>query len=135
MTRTENPAQRSAIMRAVKSRDTTPERAVRELLWRFAPHYRLHRKDIPGHPDIAYIGRKLAIFVHGCFWHGHDCKRGARMPKANADYWKAKIARNRARDAAHAKKLTALGWRSLIVWECELKDKDALEKKLHEFLA
>ncbi len=131
----ETPAQRSAVMRAVKSRDTTPERIVREILRGFAPHYRLHRKDIPGQPDIAYVGRKLAIFVHGCFWHGHDCKRGARMPKANADYWKTKIAKNRARDAVHQEKLAANGWRALIVWECELKDKDALEKKLREFLA
>ena len=133
--RIETTAQRSAVMRAVKSRDTTPERIVREILRGFAPHYRLHRKDVPGQPDIAYVGRRLAIFVHGCFWHGHDCKRGARMPKANADYWKTKIAKNRARDAVHQEKLVASGWRALIVWECELKDKDALEKKLHEFLA
>lgn len=121
-------------MRAVKSRDTSPELAVRALLRNFAPGYRLHRKDVPGNPDIAYIGRKHAIFVHGCFWHGHDCARGARMPKANADYWRAKIARNRARDKAHREKLAALGWRTLIVWECELKDAPALEKKLREFL-
>ena len=89
---------RSAVMRAVKSRDTSPELAVRALLRPIAPGYRLHRADLPGKPDIAYGRRKLAIFVHGCFWHGHDCARGARMPKANADYWRAKIARNRARD-------------------------------------
>jgi DNA mismatch endonuclease (patch repair protein) len=131
----EDPAQRSAVMRAVKSRDTSPERIVRSLLRGFAPHYRLHRKDIPGNPDIAYIGAKRAIFVNGCFWHGHDCARGARMPKTNADYWKAKIARNRARDAAHREKLAALGWRALVVWECELKDRAALEAKLRDFLA
>jgi DNA mismatch endonuclease (patch repair protein) len=131
----ETPAQRSAIMRAVKSRDTTPERLVRDLLRGFSPHYRLHRKDIVGHPDIAYVGRKRAIFVHGCFWHGHDCKRGARTPKANAEYWSAKIDRNRARDSATQEKLAASGWRALIVWECELKDKGALEKKLRAFLA
>lgn len=130
----ESPAQRSAIMRAVKSRDTTPELKVRALLRTFAPGYRLHRKDIPGNPDIAYVGRKQAIFVHGCFWHGHDCARGSRMPKANADYWRAKIARNVARDAAHRERLTALGWRALIVWECELKDKASLEQKLRAFL-
>ncbi|WP_036282471.1 very short patch repair endonuclease [Methylocystis sp. ATCC 49242] len=130
----EDPAQRSATMRAVKSRDTSPELAVRALLRKFAPGYRLHRKDVPGNPDIAYIGRKQAIFVHGCFWHGHDCARGARMPKANADYWRAKIARNRARDKVHREKLAALGWRTLIVWECELKNAPALEKKLREFL-
>jgi DNA mismatch endonuclease (patch repair protein) len=131
---TEDPERRSAVMRAVKSRDTAPERAVRALLRGFAPYYRLHRKDIAGNPDIAYIGRKRAIFVHGCFWHGHDCPRGARSPKANADYWRAKIARNRARDAAHQETLAAQGWRALIVWECELKDRAALEAKLRAFL-
>src|SRR5512136_1920969 len=126
--------QRSATMRAVKSRDTSPELAVRALLRAFAPGYRLHRKDIPGNPDIAYVGRRQAIFVHGCFWHGHDCARGARMPKTNADYWRAKIARNRARDEAHHEKLAALGWRALTIWECELKDKAVVEKKLRKFL-
>jgi len=133
--RVEDPATRSATMRAVKSRDTTPELTVRALLRRFAPFYRLHRKDAPGNPDIAYVGRKRAIFVHGCFWHGHDCPRGARMPKANADYWQAKIARNRARDAATAEKLAAQGWSALVVWECELKDLDGLERRLRDFVA
>ncbi|WP_018267485.1 very short patch repair endonuclease [Methylosinus sp. LW4] len=131
----EDHAKRSAIMRAVKSRDTSPEKAVRALLRGFAPHYRLHREDVPGNPDIAYVGRKRAIFVHGCFWHGHDCARGARTPKTNADYWRGKIARNRARDIAHQEKLASIGWRALIVWECELKDRAALEAKLREFLA
>ncbi|PPD45920.1 MAG: very short patch repair endonuclease [Methylocystis sp.] len=135
MSKPENPDQRSAIMRAVKSRDTAPELAVRALLRAFAPGYRLHRKDIPGSPDIAYIGRRQAIFVHGCFWHGHDCARGARCPRANADYWRAKIARNRARDAANETSLHQLGWRALIVWECELKDAPALAGKLRAFLA
>lgn len=130
----ETPEQRSATMRAVKSRDTSPELAVRALLRRFAPGYRLHRKDITGTPDIAYIGRQRAIFVHGCFWHGHDCARGARMPRANAEYWRAKIARNVARDARHREALAAQGWQALIIWECELKDRNALEKKLRAFL-
>jgi DNA mismatch endonuclease (patch repair protein) len=134
VTRKESPLQRSAIMRAVKSRNTTPELAVRALLRSFAPGYRLHRKDVPGHPDIAYVGRKQAIFVHGCFWHGHDCARGARMPNANADYWRAKIARNRARDEANLARLSELGWRALVIWECELKDGEALETKLRGFL-
>jgi len=131
----EDPARRSAVMRAVKSRDTAPELVVRKMLRAIAPHYRLCRKDIPGHPDIAYVGRKRAIFVHGCFWHGHDCARGARAPKANADYWENKIAKNRARDALHAQALAALGWRALTVWECELKNPAALEQKLRAFLA
>ena len=130
----EDPARRSATMRAVKSRDTTPELIVRALLRRFAPFYRLHRKDVAGNPDIAYLGRKRAIFVHGCFWHGHDCARGARLPKANADYWRAKIARNRVRDAANVEKLKLAGWRALTVWECELKHLNALEARLRAFL-
>jgi len=100
-------------MRAVKSRDTGPELAVRAMLRSLAPGYRLHRADLPGKPDIAYIGRRLAIFVHGCFWHGHDCPRGARSPKDNADYWRRKIARNRARDARNVAALEAMGWRAV----------------------
>ncbi len=121
---------RSAVMRAVKSRDTTPERAVRALLRRIASGYRLHRADLPGKPDIAYGRRKLAIFVHGCFCHGHECARGARMPKTNTDYWRAKIARNRARDVVTQAALAAMGWRMLVVYECELKDKTALAARL-----
>lgn len=128
-------ATRSATMRAVKSRNTSAERDVRALLRPIAPGYRLHRADLPGKPDIAYLGRKQAIFVHGCFWHGHDCPRGARAPKTNATYWSAKIARNRARDARHTAALDAAGWRVLVVWECELKDPAALRARLAAFLA
>src|SRR5271156_2256856 len=109
-------------MRAVKSRDTSPERAVRALLRPIAPGYRLHQVDLPGKPDIVYASRKLAIFVHGCFWHGHDCPRGARIPKANADYWRAKIGRNRVRDKQTLAAYEAMGWRALVVHECELKE-------------
>ena len=121
---------RSAVMRAVKSRDTGAERAVRALLRPIASGYRLNRDDLPGKPDIVYIGRKLAIFVHGCFWHGHECARGARMPKANADYWASKIARNRARDEKTLAAYAAMGWRTLVVYECELKDKARLGARL-----
>src|SRR3954453_18821176 len=125
---------RSAIMRAVKGRDTTPEKAVRRLLRSFAPGYRLHRRDVPGRPDIAYLGKKRAIFVHGCFWHGHDCGRGARMPKANAAYWSAKIARNRERDRLTGERLGAAGWRTLVIWECAMKDERALAERRKDFL-
>jgi DNA mismatch endonuclease, patch repair protein len=111
---------RSAVMRAVRSRDTAPERAVRAILWPIAPGYRLNRDDLPGKPDVVYVARKLAIFIHGCFWHGHDCPRGARVPKANADYWRAKIARNRARDEKTLATYEAMGWRALVVYECEV---------------
>lgn len=122
---------RSEVMRRVKSRDTRPERRVRQALRRLGwTGYRLDRRDLPGRPDIAFIGRRIAIFVHGCFWHGHDCKRGARAPKANAEYWRAKIARNRDRDAAAEAALQAEGWRVLILWECELRDEDALGARL-----
>jgi DNA mismatch endonuclease (patch repair protein) len=127
--------QRTATMRAVKSRDTTPELAVRKLLREIAPGYRLHRADLPGKPDIVYGRRKLAIFVHGCFWHGHDCARGARQPRENADYWRRKISGNRARDAAHLEALARLGWRTLVVYECALKDAPALRARLGAALA
>ncbi len=128
------PPDRSAIMRAVPGRDTSAEMKVRRLLRPIALGYRLHRRDIPGNPDIAYVGARKAIFVHGCFWHGHDCRRGARMPKTNADYWRAKIGRNRARDARHLEELEALGWRVLTVWECELADQPALTARLAAFM-
>jgi DNA mismatch endonuclease (patch repair protein) len=127
-------AERSAVMRRVKGRDTAPELTLRKRLTRMGLRYRLHRKDLPGSPDIAMIGRKTAIFMHGCFWHGHDCKRGARQPKANADYWIAKIGRNRARDAAAIAKLDSMGWRAVVVWECELRDEAALEARLRMLL-
>ncbi len=128
-------ATRSAVMRRVKSRDTTPERTVRRALTRLGARYRLHRKDLPGSPDIVMPGRRLAIFVHGCFWHGHDCPRGARIPKTNRDYWTAKVRRNRDRDAAARAALPAQGWRVETVWECDLKDAAALEARLAALLA
>ena len=129
------PDKRSAVMRPVKSRNTKPEMVVRRALWRLGGRYRLHRGDLPGSPDIVLPGRKLAIFVHGCFWHGHDCARGARPPKANREYWQAKLARNRARDAAARERLTAAGWRVETIWECELKPAAALEARLATLLA
>src|ERR1700759_5111387 len=92
---------RSQVMARVKGKDTTPELAVRRLLTRLGLRYRLHRKHLPGKPAIAMPGRTTVVCVHGCFWHGHDCARGARMPKANNAYWVGKIARNVERDARH----------------------------------
>jgi DNA mismatch endonuclease (patch repair protein) len=127
-------AERSAVMRRVKGRNTGPELALRRLLTRMGQRYRLHRKDLPGSPDVVMIGRRTAIFMHGCFWHGHDCGRGARQPKSNADYWMAKIARNRTRDASSRAALEAMGWRAVTIWECELKDQAALEQRLKVLL-
>ena len=134
MTDVYGPEKRSAVMRRVKGRDTTPEKTVRRLLTRLGARYRLHRKDLPGKPDSVMPGRRLALFVHGCFWHGHDCPRGARVPKANRDYWTAKVARNRARDVAAREALTASGWRVETVWECELKDEVAVSERLRRLL-
>ena len=121
---------RSAVMRQVKGRNTTPEMKVRKALTKLGARYRLHRKDLPGNPDIVMPGRRLALFVNGCFWHGHDCARGARVPKQNRDYWVAKVARNVARDAKSCEALAALGWRVETVWECELKDTGGLGERL-----
>lgn len=128
-------AKRSAVMRQVKGRNTTPEMKVRRALTKLGARYRLHRKDLPGNPDIVMPGRKLAIFVHGCFWHGHDCARGARVPKQNREYWLAKVGRNVARDARTTEALTAQGWRVEVAWECDVKDAGALDARLKALIA
>ncbi|WP_304169479.1 very short patch repair endonuclease [Phenylobacterium aquaticum] len=127
-------AKRSAVMARVKGKNTSPELAVRKLLTGLGARYRLHRKDLPGKPDIVLPGRRLVIFVHGCFWHGHDCARGARVPQANRDYWVAKVARNRARDIRNRDDLGVRGWRVESVWECDLKDPAALKARLEGWL-
>lgn len=115
------PEQRSAVMRRVKGRDTAPELAVRRILRAAGIGYRLGGAGLPGRPDLVMKGRRVVVFVHGCFWHGHDCPRGGRQPKANAAYWIAKIDRNRRRDEASRAALTADGWRVVTVWECAMK--------------
>lgn len=119
-----DPARRSAVMRSVRGRDTKPELAVRRILRAAGMGYRLGGCGLPGRPDVVMKGRRAVVFVHGCFWHGHDCRRGARRPKANADYWRVKIERNRARDARSTAALVAEGWRVVVVWECEMKGPD-----------
>ncbi len=129
-----SPEKRSAVMRRVKGRDTGPEMVVRRALRALGVGYRLGGASLPGRPDVVMKGRRAVIFVHGCFWHGHDCARGARQPKANADYWLAKIGRNRERDRTSEEALAAEGWRVLTLWECELKDAEALTARLRSFL-
>lgn len=116
-----SPEKRSAVMRRVKGKDTGPELVVRRILRTAGIGYRLGGAGLPGKPDVVMKGRRIALFVHGCFWHGHDCPRGSRQPKANADYWIAKISRNRDRDARNEAALEAEGWRVVTVWECEMK--------------
>jgi len=127
---------RSANMRAIRSKDTGPEMKVRRLVHGMGYRYRLHRKDLPGNPDMVFPVRRAVIFVHGCFWHQHPdpaCKI-AHQPKSNADYWKPKLERNQRRDAQHKAALIAQGWRVLVIWECQIKDKDALQQRLKDFL-
>ncbi len=126
---------RSNIMRAVKGRDTTPEMMVRRMVHAMGKRYRLHRDDLPGKPDLTFPRLKKIIFVHGCFWHGHECKRGARQPKENAAYWKKKIRRNKKRDAESQEALRGMGWDVLIIWECQLKEREAVGAQIKTFLA
>jgi DNA mismatch endonuclease (patch repair protein) len=131
----ESPTElRSRIMRAIKGQDTGPELIVRKLVWALGFRYRLHRTDLPGKPDLAFIGRRKVIFVHGCFWHGHDCPRGSRVPKTNSDYWRLKVARNKKRDADHLVALDNLGWKSQVIWECELKRPEQVCLAISRFL-
>lgn len=134
MVDTFSPEKRSSIMRQVKGRDTNPELNVRRLVWALGFRYRLCAKDLPGKPDLVFRGRRKVVFVHGCFWHGHDCPRGSRIPATHQEYWRKKIAGNVARDAEHVAKLQQLGWQVLVVWECELKERAKLIISLKAFL-
>jgi DNA mismatch endonuclease (patch repair protein) len=129
-----SPAQRSWIMRQVQSRDTRPELLVRSMVHRLGYRFRLYRRDLPGAPDLVFPSRSKVVFVHGCFWHGHPCRRGARLPKANADYWQGKISRNKKRDQQHRCKLRQLGWSTLVLWECQLRDQQKVALRLARFL-
>ena len=129
-----SPKRRSEIMRRVPSKNTSAELVVRKITYGLGFRYRLHRKDLPGKPDLVFPGRKKVIFVHGCFWHAHkNCCR-ARIPVANRAYWEAKISRNVSRDSNQIALLQNDGWNVLVIWECELRDAATLEAKLREFL-
>jgi len=128
------PLTRSEMMSRVKCKDTGPEKRVRSLLHALGYRFRLHRRDLPGSPDIVLPTRKVAIFVHGCFWHGHGCKRGGCLPKTNAAFWAKKLADNLARDARNRSALENIGWKVLVVWECELKNEETLTNLLCSFL-
>ena len=127
---------RSENMRRIKSIDTAPEMRVRRLCHSMGYRYRLHRKDLPGKPDLVFPSRRAVIFVHGCFWHQHDaadCKR-ASTPKSNSEYWQGKLARNVERDAKQITALQEAGWRVLVVWECETSDLSEVEARVSNFL-
>lgn len=122
-------------MSHVKSKNTAPEIKLRSILHRNGFRFRLNRKDLPGKPDIVLPKYKAVIFVHGCFWHGHDCKRGQR-PQTNVEFWDKKINKNMERDKQDIIKLKELGWRVMVVWECDLKktNEDVLVSCLKDFL-
>lgn len=124
-----SPEARSRLMSKIGPRDTKPELAVRSLLHRLGYRFRLHRKDLPGTPDLVLPRHGVAIFVHGCFWHGHHCKID-KMPKSRTEYWGPKIEANQRRDARKRRQLQRLGWRVVQVWECEIKNVDKLTAKL-----
>ena len=121
-------------MQAVRGKDTGPELTVRRLLHGMGYRYRIHRKDLPGKPDLVFPAQRKAIFVHGCFWHAHGCRFG-QPPKSRLTYWLPKLERNKQRDAENTAQLEALGWKVLTTWECETKDHDALVGKLTAFLS
>ncbi|HUZ13938.1 MAG TPA: very short patch repair endonuclease [Caulobacteraceae bacterium] len=127
------PAQRSERMRRVRQAGTEPELIVRRALRALGYRYRLHRRDLPGSPDIVLPSRRKVIFVHGCFWHAHAGCRRATTPKSNADYWVAKLAENRERDARARAALEAAGWTVGVVWECETSDPRRMTGRLDEF--
>lgn len=119
-----SPSTRSKMMAGIKAKDTKPEMILRKALYRRGFRYRLHCKDLPGKPDLVFRQRKAIIFVHGCFWHGHNCPF-FRLPSTRTDFWKTKIESNRKRDAEHSRQLLSDGWRVLTVWECAMRGKSA----------
>lgn len=134
MTDTMLPEERSERMALVRSVDTKPEMAVRRLVHSMGYRYRLHCSDLPGKPDLVFRSRRAVIFVHGCFWHRHrDCSL-ARLPKSRIEFWTAKLEGNRERDARKINALKEAGWRMFVVWECELKNMEALAERLQWFL-
>lgn len=124
---------RSKLMGRIKGKNTRPEIIVRRVAHALGYRFRLHRRDLPGKPDLVFPRSKKVIFVHGCFWHRHDCPRGT-MPQTNTEFWEAKFRRNVERDEAALRALIDEGWSPLVVWECETRDRDQLERTLTQFL-
>ena len=127
------PKQRSERMSRIRSGDTKPELKVRRLVYSMGYRYRLRSKDVPGHPDLVFRGRKKVIFVHGCFWHQHGCKH-YNMPKSKLDFWLPKLQKNVERDKKVQQQLQDCGWQSLVIWECQLKEIENVEKSIRLFL-
>lgn len=128
------PERRSANMARIRSANTKPEMIVRRMVHRLGFRFRLHRRGLPGKPDLVFVARKKIIFVHGCYWHGHGCKVGGTGAKSNQGYWGPKISGNKARDKRYMKELRRAGWKVLTVWECETRKPAGLSNKLVRFL-
>lgn len=126
--------QRSERMGRVRSKDTKPEMLVRRIIFGMGYRYRLHRRDLPGTPDLVFPSRGKVIFVHGCFWHRHGTCKYTRWPKSKLEFWKPKLEENHRRDKANRRALRRLGWRVLVVWECQLNNVERLTGRLREFL-
>lgn len=129
-----SPEKRSAVMARIRAKDTEPELLVRRLLHGMGYRFRLHRRDLPGTPDVVLPGRRAVIFVHGCFWHGHEGCRLATSPATRREFWTTKIAANRGRDARAVRRLRRAGWSVAVVWECQTRRIDRLARRLHRFL-
>jgi DNA mismatch endonuclease, patch repair protein len=125
---------RSANMRAIKSQGMKPEVQVRKIVYALGYRYCLHRRDLPGKPDLAFIGKRKAIFVHGCFWHQHSACREGRMPGSNLGYWQPKLSRNIERDRDNERQLIEAGWSVLTIWECETGDMEQVASCVRQFL-
>lgn len=129
-----SPERRGWLMSHVRSKNTTPEMAVRRLVFGMGYRYRLHDKRLSGKPDLVFFGRRKVIFVNGCFWHGHEGCRYSRIPKTRVDYWQAKIEKNQTRDRANIDLLETNGWKVLTIWQCELKNIETMTGKIYEFI-
>ena len=128
-------SQRNLHMYKVRSKNTEPELRLRRLIYGMGYRgYRIHYTKLPGKPDVAFLKKRRAIFLHGCFWHGHNCRSGRNVPKSNLDYWIPKLAKNRARDDHNRQELERSGWRVLVIWECELTDQSSVQRRVCGFI-
>ncbi len=125
---------RAAIMRSIKGKDTSPEMTVRRMVHALGCRYRLHVASLPGSPDLVFASRRRVIFVHGCFWHRHHCRKGRSLPASQSDFWRRKLELNARRDRIARRRLRRLGWSVLVIWECQLRRPERVRRKLEQFL-
>lgn len=134
MADTLSPKERSERMSRIRGKDSAPEMKLRRLVHGMGFRYRLHVKELPGKPDLVFPSKHAVIFMHGCFWHRHEGCKLARLPKSKLDFWKTKLEANKERDLLHQRQLQNLGWRVLVVWECEMSDMDHVSAIVRGFL-